>query len=159
MAAAVLSWCTCWLSNSKLFESRNDLLSVQNFEPPSEHWCAIVPRYASLAKWLPAGNGLRNVHRDSVPVFHWNDFSASQRVSPSPDKIIERKRKIKNCPDLALIPEHALMHTLLIIFPLETHSLDACPLNFYTCVYSVEFWRVLKSHVDTTIWIVTICCK
>lgn len=40
-----------------------------------------VAGHSGLAEWLPAGNGLRDVHGNPLPVLYRDDFSPSQRVS------------------------------------------------------------------------------
>lgn len=40
-----------------------------------------VPRHTGLAERLPARNGMWDVYRNFVPLFHWDDISTSQRVS------------------------------------------------------------------------------
>lgn len=46
-------------------------------------WCISVSGYASVAERLSAGDRLRDVYGDPVPVIHRHDVSAGQRVSPS----------------------------------------------------------------------------
>lgn len=52
-----------------------------SYVTPSPMLVFSVPRHSGLAERLPPRNGLWDVHRNFVPLFHWDDISTSQRVS------------------------------------------------------------------------------